>query len=133
MRTLARELVALQPDALFAVSTPAVAALLGETRAIPIVFARVADPVGSGFVGSLAKPNGNVTGFINFERSLAGKWLQLLKDIAPGLARVTLMFNPEKGACHLVVLKRPGHRVGPKSRRRCVHPLRDDHSASNFV
>jgi len=94
MRTFARELVALQPDAIFAVTTPAVAALLGETRTIPIVFARVADPVGSGFISSLAKPNGNVTGFTNFERSLAGKWLQLLKEIAPGLARVTLMFNP---------------------------------------
>jgi putative ABC transport system substrate-binding protein len=86
--------VALQPDAIFAVTTPAVAALLGETRTIPIVFARVSDPVGSGFISSLAKPDGNVTGFMNFERSLAGKWLQLLKEIAPGLARVTLMFNP---------------------------------------
>jgi putative tryptophan/tyrosine transport system substrate-binding protein len=94
MRTLARELVALQPDAIFAVTTPAVAALLGETRTIPIVFARVADPVGSGFVSNLAKPDGNVTGFSNFEPSLAGKWLQLLKEIVPGLARVTLMFNP---------------------------------------
>jgi putative tryptophan/tyrosine transport system substrate-binding protein len=94
MRTLARELVALQPDAMLAVATPAVAALLGETRTVPIVFARVADPVGSGFVNNLAKPDGNVTGFTNFEPSLAGKWLQLLKDIVPGLARVTLMFNP---------------------------------------
>jgi putative tryptophan/tyrosine transport system substrate-binding protein len=58
------------------------------------VFARVADAVGSGFVSSLAKPNGNVTGFINFEPSLAGNWLQLLKEIVPGVARVTLMFNP---------------------------------------
>ena len=94
MRTLARELVALQPDAIFAVTTPAVAALLGETRTIPIVFARVGDPVGSGFVSNLAKPDGNVTGFSNFEPSLAGKWLQLLKEIVPGVARVTLMFNP---------------------------------------
>jgi len=94
MRTLATELVALKPDAIFAVTTPAVAALLGETRTIPIVFARVSDPVGSGFVNSLAKPDGNATGFINFEQSLVGKWLQLLKEIVPGLARVTLMFNP---------------------------------------
>jgi putative ABC transport system substrate-binding protein len=94
MRTLARELVALQPDAIFAVTTPAVAALLGETRTVPIVFVRVSDPVGSGLVGSLAKPDGNVTGFMNFEPSLAGKWLQLLKEIVPGVARVTLMFNP---------------------------------------
>ena len=94
VRTLARELVALQPDAIFAVTTPAVAALLGETRTIPIVFARVADPVGDGFVSSLAKPSGNVTGFINFEPSLAGKWLQLLKELVPGIVHVTVMFNP---------------------------------------
>jgi putative ABC transport system substrate-binding protein len=127
MRTLARELVALQPDALFAVSTPAVAALLGETRAIPIVFARVADPVGSGFVGSLAKPNGNVTGFINFERSLAGKWLQLLKDIAPGLARVTLMFNPETtpggGSDFLHIAEAAASSMGIEVRAARVHDV----------
>src|SRR5215468_5153829 len=78
MQTAARELVALQPDAILAVTTPAVAALLGETHTVPIVFVRVSDPVGSGLVGSLAKPDGNVTGFMNFEPSLAGKWLQLL-------------------------------------------------------
>ena len=94
MRTLARELVALQPDAMLAVSSPAVVALLGETRTVPIVFARVSDPVASGFVSNLAKPNGNVTGFSNFEPSLAGKWLELLKEAAPKVARVTLMFNP---------------------------------------
>jgi ABC-type uncharacterized transport system substrate-binding protein len=94
MRASARELVALQPDAVLVVSTPAVAALLDETRTIPIVFTRVADPVGSGFVSNLAKPDGNVTGFSLFQPSLAGKWLQLLKDIVPSVARVTLMFNP---------------------------------------
>ena len=94
MQTAARELVALQPDAILAVTTPAVAALLGETRTVPIVFARVSDPVGSGFVSNLAKPDGNVTGFSNFEPSLAGKWIQLLKDVVPSIARVTLMFNP---------------------------------------
>src|SRR5215475_10754943 len=94
MRTLARELVALQPDAIFAVTTPAVTALLGETRTIPIVFTRVGDPVACGFVHNLAKPDGNVTGFSNLEPPLAGKWLQLLKDIVPSIARVTLMFNP---------------------------------------
>jgi putative tryptophan/tyrosine transport system substrate-binding protein len=94
MQTAARELVALQPDAILAVTTPAVAALLGETRTVPIVFARVSDPVASGFVRNLAKPDGSVTGFTNFEPSLAGKWLQLLKDVVPSIARVTLMFNP---------------------------------------
>src|SRR5262245_12459217 len=81
MRTLARELVALQPDAIFAVTTPAVAALLGDTRSVPIVFVRVSDPVGSGLVGSLAKPDGNVTGFMNSEPSLCGKCRQVLKGI----------------------------------------------------
>ena len=94
MQTAARELVALQPDAILAVTSPPVAALLGETRTIPIVFTRVSDPVASGFVSNLAKPDGNVTGFTTYEFSLAGKWLQLLKDVVPSIARVTLMFNP---------------------------------------
>jgi putative ABC transport system substrate-binding protein len=94
MQTAARELVALQPDAILAVTTPAVAALLGETHTVPIVFVRVANPLGSGFVSNLAKPDGNVTGFSNIEPSLAGKWLQQLKDVVPSIARVTLMFNP---------------------------------------
>ena len=94
MRTVARELIALQPEAVLAVTTPAVKALLGETRTVPIVFVRVADPVGDGFVNSLAKPSGNVTGFSNIVSSLAGKWVQLLKEITPGLTRVTVMFNP---------------------------------------
>jgi putative ABC transport system substrate-binding protein len=85
MRTFARELVALQPDAILAVTTPVVAALVDETRTVPIVFVRVSDPLG--FVDNLAKPSGNVT-------SLAGKWVQLLKEIAPDTVRVTFMFNP---------------------------------------
>ena len=92
MRTFARELIALQPDAVLAATTPAVAALQEETRTIPIVFVRVSDP--SVFVDSISKPGGHITGFSNFEPSLAGKWLQLLKEIAPGVARVAVMFNP---------------------------------------
>jgi len=94
MRTSARELIALQPDAVLVVSTPAVAAMVNETRTIPLVFVRVADPLGDGFVDSMAKPGGNVTGFTVLELSIAGKWLQVLKQIAPAVARVTLMFNP---------------------------------------
>jgi putative tryptophan/tyrosine transport system substrate-binding protein len=94
MQTAARELVALQPDAILGVTTPAVVALLGETRTVPIVFVRVSDPVASGLVSNLAKPDGSVTGFSTYEFSLAGKWLQLLKDVVPSIARVTLMFNP---------------------------------------
>jgi putative ABC transport system substrate-binding protein len=92
MRTFAREVITLQPDAILAVTTPVAAALLNETRTVPIVFVRVADPLP--FVGNLAKPTGNVTGFSNFEPSLAGKWVQLLKEIAPAIVQVTLMFNP---------------------------------------
>src|SRR5262249_33970531 len=94
IRTLAKELIALEPDALLAVSTPAVAALMDETRIVPIVFVRVADPPDDGVVDSMAKPSGNVTGLSVLEPSIAGKWLQLLREIAPGVARVTVMFNP---------------------------------------
>jgi hypothetical protein len=78
-----------------AVTTPATAALQAETQTIPIVFAIVSDPVGSGFVASLARPGGNITGFINIEASLSGKWLELMREIAPEVSRVALMFNPQ--------------------------------------
>jgi putative tryptophan/tyrosine transport system substrate-binding protein len=95
IETLARELVSLQPDLIVAQTTPVVAALQRETKTIPIVFVVVADPVGSGFVASLPHPGGNVTGFINLESSLSGKWIEVLKDIVPGVTHASLMFNPE--------------------------------------
>jgi putative tryptophan/tyrosine transport system substrate-binding protein len=95
MRALAKELVGLQPHVILARSTPATAALKAETRTIPIVFTTVSDPIGSGFVASLAHPGGNITGFTNFEPSMAGKWLGLLKEIAPRVTRTGMMFNPE--------------------------------------
>src|SRR5262244_3169040 len=94
MRRFAKELVALQPDLIVTQSTPITATLLQETRTIPIVFALVADPIGSGFVASFAKPGGNVTGFVTMEPAMAGKWLELLKEIAPRVARVAFVFNP---------------------------------------
>jgi putative ABC transport system substrate-binding protein len=94
MHRFARELVALQPDLILSQSTPTTAALLQETRIIPIVFAIVADPVGSGFVASLARPGGNATGFVVTESSLGGKWLELLREIAPRVTRVAALFNP---------------------------------------
>ena len=94
MHRSARELVALQPDLILSQSTPATAALLQETRVIPIVFTIVADPVGSGFVESLARPGGNATGFTPFEPSLGGKWLELLREIAPRVTRAAALFNP---------------------------------------
>jgi putative ABC transport system substrate-binding protein len=96
LQAFAKELVAPQPDVIFAVTTPAVAALLRETRTLPIVFAQVSDPVGSGFVASLARPGGNVTGFtnINIESSIGGKWLELVKQVAPAVRRVAIIYNP---------------------------------------
>jgi putative tryptophan/tyrosine transport system substrate-binding protein len=94
MPRFAKELVGLQPDLILTSSTPATGAMLQQTRTIPIVFVLVADPVGSGYVASLPRPGGNVTGFTPIVGSLGGKWVQLLKEIAPRLARVTLMFNP---------------------------------------
>jgi len=90
----AKELVALQPDLILSSVTPTTAALLQHTRTIPIVFATVSDPVGSGFVASLARPGGNVTGFQALLGSLGGKWLELLKEIAPHVASVAMLFNP---------------------------------------
>jgi len=94
MERLASELVALQPDLVVTQNTPGTAAMLHATRVIPIVFANVVDPVGSGFVASIPRPGGNVTGFISLEGTIAGKWLGLLKQIDPRLARAALLFNP---------------------------------------
>jgi putative ABC transport system substrate-binding protein len=104
MRALAQELVGLQPDIILANSTPATVALQRETRAIPIVFAGVADPVASGIVPGLNQPGGNITGFANWEATLGGKWLELLSEIAPGLKRAAIMFNPDFAAASSVYI-----------------------------
>jgi putative tryptophan/tyrosine transport system substrate-binding protein len=91
----AKELADLRPDAILAIGTPAVAALQRETRTIPIVFTLVADPVGDGFVAGLPRPGGNITGFIYAEAAMAGKWLQLVKEIAPGIKRAAAMYDPD--------------------------------------
>jgi putative tryptophan/tyrosine transport system substrate-binding protein len=101
---LAKELVALHPEVIFAQSTPVTAALQRETRAIAIVFVEVSDPIGSGFIASLAHPGGNVTGIIQYEPGIAGKWLAMLKEIAPNLARVALLANP-KGTAYEYFLR----------------------------
>src|SRR5262245_38377956 len=90
------ELVALAPDVLLATNTPTLAVLHRQTQTIPTVFVSVSDPIGSGFVASLVNPGGNVTGFITAEPSLGGKWLQLLKEIAPSVHRVAVLFRPER-------------------------------------
>jgi putative ABC transport system substrate-binding protein len=94
MQRFAKEIVALQPDLILGHTTTATNALLQQTRTIPIIFAFVSDPVGSGLVASFPRPGGNVTGFIVMEPTMAGKWLELLKEIAPRVARVAFLFNP---------------------------------------
>jgi putative tryptophan/tyrosine transport system substrate-binding protein len=95
MRMFAKELVNLQPDVILSQNTAPTAALHRETRTIPIVFVTVADPVGAGFVASLPRPGGNVTGLISQEAAMGGKWLELLTQIAPGVKRAAAMFNPD--------------------------------------
>jgi putative tryptophan/tyrosine transport system substrate-binding protein len=94
MQRLAKELVALRPDLIVTQNTPGTIATLQQTRVIPIIFVNVVDPVGSGLVANFLQPGGNVTGFVSLEASIVGKWLELLKEIAPSLARVAFLFNP---------------------------------------
>jgi putative ABC transport system substrate-binding protein len=98
LRIGAGELVAVAPDVIFVYADPTVTALMQATHVIPIVFAEVSDPVGSGFVASLARPGGNVTGFHNFETTIGGKWLEVLKQVAPGVRRVAVVLNPDVAA-----------------------------------
>ena len=95
MRTFATELVELKPDLIVGMTTPAVAALVQETKTIPIVFASIVDPLGRGFISNMARPGGNVTGILNFEFSMGGKWLETLKQVAPAVRRVAILFNPD--------------------------------------
>ena len=108
-RSFAAELVRLSPDVIFAFFNAQLAALSRETRTIPIVFVGASDPIGAGYVASFAKPGGNITGFTLYEPSLAGKWLGTLKEIAPAIARVALMVNPDtailRGTFYLEALK----------------------------
>ena len=94
IRTFTKELVDLRPDAIFGQSTPAIGVLARETRTIPIVFAGVTDPIGAGFAANLSHPGGNITGFTVNDPAVGGKWVQLLKEIAPRTVRVALLFNP---------------------------------------
>ncbi len=94
IRRYAAELVALSPDVILATGSAAVGPLLQATRTVPIVFVIVPDPVGAGFVDSLARPGGNATGFIQFEYGISGKWLELLKQIVPGVVRAAILRDP---------------------------------------
>jgi putative tryptophan/tyrosine transport system substrate-binding protein len=95
MQEYAKELVELSPDLIFVTNTPSTTAMLEATHKIPILFVSVTDPIGSGIVSSLSSPGGNATGFTNFEFTMAGKWLQILREVAPDIKRTAIIFNPE--------------------------------------
>jgi ABC-type uncharacterized transport system substrate-binding protein len=95
LRAYAAELVSLKPDVIFGEGTPVVAALQQATRTIPIVFVNANNPIGFGFVASMARPGGNITGFVSAEPAMGGKWLETLREIAPDVARVALIYNPQ--------------------------------------
>ena len=114
-QAFAKELVASQPDVILGRSTSVLTALLQETRTIPVVFVSVSDPVGSGFVKSLAHPGGNVTGITNFEYPIASKWLELLKEIVPRVERVGLLFSPESSPGGESLYTGAVHAVGQSS------------------
>jgi putative ABC transport system substrate-binding protein len=128
MKRFAKELVALEPDLIFTSSTTATAAMLQATHTIPVVFALVADPVGSGFVASLSRPGGNVTGFTPIVGSLGGKWVELLKEIAPGVGRITMMFNPQTATYvegYLGSFKAAAASLGVEAIVAAVHEMHD--------
>jgi putative ABC transport system substrate-binding protein len=122
--TFARELVALQPEVIMSNTTPVTAALHKATKTIPIVFVAVSDPVGAGFVASLPRPGANITGFINLERTLGGKWLEVLKEIAPRVTRVAVMFNPQTAPyteIYLQSMETAAKKLGVKHYKSLVH------------
>jgi putative ABC transport system substrate-binding protein len=127
MRMFAKELVGLQPDVILANTTPVIAAFQRETRTIPIVFVIAADPIGDGFVASLSRPGGNITGFLHLEGSIGGKWLELLKEIAPQVRRVAMMFNPDtspgRGSYFSPALDAAAQAIGVQSLKA---PIRND-------
>jgi putative ABC transport system substrate-binding protein len=119
----------LRPELIVAGSSFVVSAILGETRTIPVVFVTASDPVGDGFVASLARPGGNVTGFTNSIASMGGKWLELLKEIAPGIERVAIMFNPasapSRGSYFLPPFEAAAASIGVKSLAMPLHSVAD--------
>ncbi len=113
MRSAATEIVALNPEVILAQSTPLTDELLRLTRTVPVVFVHVSDPVGAGFVASLARPGGNVTGFTDIEASLGSKWPQLLKEVAPAVRRAALLFNPDTAPGRGIVFFDPFKAAAP--------------------
>jgi putative tryptophan/tyrosine transport system substrate-binding protein len=125
-RAYAAELVGSAPDVIVASSTPALAALKQATRTIPIVFSVVSDPAGQGFVASLARPGGNITGFSFVDFLMLGKWLEVLKEIAPGLKRITLLFNPQTAPYYPVFLRDFGEAAATLAAELSATPVHDE-------
>jgi putative tryptophan/tyrosine transport system substrate-binding protein len=133
IETCAKELVALQPDFILTSSTPATAAMVQQSRTVPIIFVMVGDPVGSGFVESLSRPGGNLTGFTPIESSLGGKWMELLKEIAPTVTRAAMLFNPPTAsfaAYYLNPFKAAAESFGVEA---IVAPVRDESELESVV
>ena len=119
----AKELITIQPDLLLAQSTPTAATLVQQTSTIPIIFFSVGDPVGEGFVASLSRPGRNATGFINMEDSMSGKWLELLKEVAPHVRSVAILFNPATAPGGGSYYLKPFNTAAdPSDYRRALHP-----------
>lgn len=105
LQRFAKEIVAAKPDVIFTSGSPTTKILNQETRTVPIVFGNLVDPVGQGFVASLSRPGGNITGFVNLETSVTGKYVELLKEIAPGVARVAMFYNPATAPYYKIYIK----------------------------
>jgi hypothetical protein len=130
---LAKELLGLRPDIIVTGDTPTTVAVQRETRTIPIVFAGVGDPVAGGLVVRVNQPGGNTTGFALFEPTLGGKWLELLWEIAPGLKRAAIMFNPDSGPVSRLcphLRRRPGHSRSCRSLRTFIATQRSKRASS---
>jgi putative ABC transport system substrate-binding protein len=128
VQKFAKELVELQPNVILASSTPAVVALLQETRTIPIIFTNLSDPVDTGLVPSLPHPGGNVTGFAAVQASMVGKWLEILKEAVPNITRVALLFNPDTAPYapkYIEVLRVSGTALGVETRAAPVRVVDD--------
>jgi putative tryptophan/tyrosine transport system substrate-binding protein len=126
VQTYATELVKAAPDLIVGHSTPVAAALKQATRTIPIVLVAVNDPLGQGFVASLARPGGNITGFAFVEFTMVGKWLELLKEMAPGVRRVALMFNPQTAPYYAIYLPKFGAVPTTLAAELAAAPVRDE-------
>jgi putative ABC transport system substrate-binding protein len=113
MRAFAR-LIDLKPDLIVGMTTPVVAALVQETNTVPILFVNIVDPLGRGFVSNMARPGGNVTGFLNFEFSIGGKWIEILKEIDPRLVRIAVLFNPQTAAPYAPLYVRSVEAAAPQ-------------------